>query len=191
LEWLILNEADLEQSSQKLDFAHVFENFYALYFFRKEMKIQKLIHQIKYNGNEALGVEFGRRLGLQIKEKNWNLDAIIPIPMHKKKEKKRGYNQANLIAQGCAEVLQIPVLNNLLFKVRNVKTQTKLNKLLRKINVENVFQISSNTTGYSYGHVLLVDDVLTTGATLTTCALKLKTELGIKKISAATLAIAN
>jgi predicted amidophosphoribosyltransferase len=82
-------------------------------------------------------------------------------------------------------------LNNLLFKVRNVKTQTKLNKLLRKINVENVFQISSNTTGYSYGHVLLVDDVLTTGATLTTCALKLKTELGIKKISAATLAIAN
>ena len=162
----------------------------ACYFFSKEGKVQHLIHELKYKGNADAGVFLGQELGKTIKEAPLfqGLDFLIPVPLHPKREKQRGYNQSMMIARGISDVTGIPVGAKFLFRSVDTATQTHKTKEERWLNVKDIFELR-NAEKLEGKNVLLVDDVLTTGATLEACALKLSTVQGIT-ISCATAACA-
>ena len=117
-----------------------------------------------------------------------NVDCIIPVPLHPKKERIRGFNQSMVFAQGLAKSMEIPVYNNVLVRITHTKTQTKKSRLDRVVNVGDKFQLKKPKK-VSGKHILIVDDVVTTGATLESCAVNFEGLEGVK-ISLATLAIA-
>ena len=155
--------------------------------FEKGGLFQKLIHQLKYKGVIEIGEILGKHLGMGLKNSIHipPLDYIIPVPLHKKKEKKRGYNQSYHIALGISKVMNVKLDTSSLERVIYRVSQTQLKREKRWENVQNNFK----TTGKKLigKHVLLVDDVLTTGATIEACCKALKQIEGIK-ISVATLA---
>lgn len=160
------------------------------FFFSKEGKVQHLIHELKYKGNDQAGLFLGQELGKTIKEAPLfeGLDFLIPVPLHPKREKERGYNQSMLIAQGISEVTGIAVGGDFLLRSINTSTQTHKSKEERWQNVKDIFELH-RADRLENKYVLLIDDVLTTGATLEACALKLSTIPGIV-ISCATAACA-
>lgn len=160
------------------------------FFFSKEGKVQHLIHELKYKGNDQAGLFLGQELGKTIKEAPLfeGLDFLIPVPLHPKREKERGYNQSMLIAQGISEVTGIAVGGGFLLRSINTSTQTHKSKEERWQNVKDIFELH-RADRLENKYVLLIDDVLTTGATLEACALKLSTIPGIV-ISCATAACA-
>lgn len=160
------------------------------YFFSKEGKVQHLIHELKYKGNEEAGVFLGQEIGKSIKEAPLfqGIDYLIPVPLHPKREKERGYNQSLLIAQGIHEATGIPIGKDYLFRTVNTATQTHKSKEDRWQNVKNIFTLRHGEQ-LEGKYVLLIDDVLTTGATLEACALALSKVSGIT-ISCATAACA-
>ncbi len=162
----------------------------ALYFFAKSGKVQHLIHELKYKGNEAAGLFLGRQLGESIKEAPLfqGIDIIIPVPLHPKREHKRGYNQALIISQGISEVTGIPIGDKYLVRTVYNETQTHKSFEERYHNVQGIFKVcfAEELKGK---HVLLVDDVLTTGATLESCVHELESIPDIT-ISVATAACA-
>lgn len=162
----------------------------ACFFFSKEGKVQRLIHELKYKGNADAGVFLGQELGKTIKEAPLfeGLDYLIPVPLHPKREKERGYNQSMMIARGVNEVTGIPVGDQYLFRSVNTATQTHKSKEERWQNVKDIFEVR-HAEQLEGKYVLLIDDVLTTGATLEACALKLSSVPGIT-IGCATAACA-
>ena len=162
----------------------------ACYFFSKEGKVQRLIHELKYRGNTEAGVFLGQELGKTLKDAPLFqcLDYLIPVPLHPKREKERGYNQSMMIAQGVHEVTGIPVGKEFLFRTVNTATQTHKSKEDRWQNVKDIFELR-HAERLEGKYVLLIDDVLTTGATLEACALTLSVVPGIT-ISCATAACA-
>ncbi len=162
----------------------------ACFFFSKEGKVQHLIHELKYKGNSEAGVFLGQELGKSIKEAPLfqGVDCLIPVPLHPKRERQRGYNQSLMIAQGLSEVTGIPVGDRFLVRSVNTATQTHKTKEERWQNVKDIFEVrfADQLEGK---YVLLIDDVLTTGATLEACAMKLAEVPGIV-ISCATAACA-
>ncbi len=166
---------------------------YATSFFsyKKGSRYQQLVHFIKYKGLKELGFETGRKFGLSLKdsEKFKKVDIIVPVPLHPKKEKKRGYNQSEWIAKGIAAVLNKPVSTKNMFRRIHTSTQTRKNRFDRWQNVEGIFDIHSPNE-YNEKHILLVDDVITTGSTLEACATQLLKIPGTK-VSIATLAYAD
>ena len=162
----------------------------ACYFFSKEGKVQHLVHELKYKGNADAGVFLGQELGKTIKEAPLfqGIDFLIPVPLHPKREKQRGYNQSMMIARGISEVTGIPVGAQFLFRSVDTATQTHKTKEERWLNVKDIFELR-NGEKLEGKNVLLVDDVLTTGATLEACALKLSGVSGIT-VSCATAACA-
>ena len=162
----------------------------ACFFFSKEGKVQRLIHELKYKGNADAGVFLGQELGKTIKEAPLfeGLDYLIPVPLHPKREKERGYNQSMMIAQGINEVTEIPIGDQYLVRSVNTATQTHKSKEERWQNVKDIFEVR-HAEQLEGKYVLLIDDVLTTGATLEACALKLSAVKGIT-ISCATAACA-
>ena len=149
--------------------------------------MQRLIHQLKYNGNIEVGHQLGQWLGLQLQKSNrFNIDALIPLPLYPSKEKKRGYNQATVLCEGIAEVMNIPILNNTVIRKRYTDTQTKKGRAERLKNVDRSFEVGE-PLALQQKHVLLVDDVITTGATLEACGLAIK-ETDNVRLSIATLA---
>jgi ComF family protein len=162
---------------------------YALFWFQKSGKVQQLLHNIKYKGEEELGIWAGQLLGehLRLASLNTAYEAVLAVPLHPKKERKRGYNQSALIAKGIAERLEIPFLN-ILQKTANITSQTHKHRLERFENVENTFSINQKEChAVKNRNVLIVDDVLTTGATLQSAC---NPVLDIAKtISVATLAV--
>jgi len=164
----------------------------SFYYFMKDSILQNLIHQIKYNSKKQLAFELGKQLALDLKKSKFytQIDCITFVPMHKKKEKKRGYNQSEWIAKGISDVLSISLMKNILIKYKNTKSQTKKNRKERLENVKNVFALNKTYQPYKNKHILIVDDVLTTGATLEACCIELL-KIPKVKISAVTLAIAS
>ena len=152
--------------------------------------MQHLIHELKYRGNMDAGVFLGQELGKTIQEAPLfqGLDFLIPVPLHPKREKERGYNQSLMIAQGVSETTGIPVGNGFLLRSVNTSTQTHKSKEERWRNVKDIFALR-RADQLEGKYVLLIDDVLTTGATLEACALTLSKVPGIT-ISCATAACA-
>jgi ComF family protein len=146
----------------------------AQYYFTKESLMQRLMHQFKYKGNKDLGLQLGRLMGMALKESNRfsNIEALIPLPLFSAKEKKRGYNQATVLCEGIAEILFLPVLKDITIRPQHTDTQTKKGRIERWKNIEGKFELV-NAAVIQNKHILLVDDVVTTGATLEACGSEL------------------
>ncbi len=167
------------------------ENGAAFYYFSKGGRVQHLIHNLKYNRKAAVGIELGNLYGKALKNSPLyqNIDIIIPVPLHPKKERKRGYNQSDMFAKGLASSLEVKWDRNILVRTKMTDTQTKKSRLERLENVQDVFKVN-NSDSLKNKHVLIVDDVLTTGATLEACAVKIL-EIPDTKVSLATIAFAS
>ncbi len=167
-----------------------FEKISSCMYFYKNSILQNLMHQIKYRQNKNLALNIGKIWGNHL----WNsgilqhIDAIIPIPLHPKKEHKRGYNQSVLLAQSISEISGIPLLTQKLIRLKDTDTQTKKSRHERLENMKDVF-VTKDESSLQHKHLLLIDDVLTTGATIEACSLELLKIEGVK-ISIATLAVA-
>ncbi|MDF2430708.1 MAG: hypothetical protein JWP44_339 [Mucilaginibacter sp.] len=166
------------------------EGAYALYYFTKGGKIQNLIHQFKYKGSKQIGNLLGAIAGEQLVTNNAfkNVDVIIPVPLHKKRMQQRGYNQSACFAEGLSDKLNIPVEENNLVRTIATETQTHRSRFARFENMQEVF-IIINPERLINKHVLLVDDIVTTGSTLEACGTQLLKIEGLK-LSIATIAYA-
>ncbi len=153
----------------------------ALYFFKKGGKVQHVIHQLKYNGIEETGTYLGESYGHDLLQSAFfkDVEVVIPVPLHKRKLRKRGYNQSELIAIGLSKAMQIPCDTKTLIRTTASKTQTKKSRFKRWENVKEIFTIT-NHEHLQGKHILLVDDVITTGATIEACARQLLTISGVK-----------
>ncbi|MCK6649934.1 MAG: ComF family protein [Bacteroidia bacterium] len=163
----------------------------AYYAFGKGGKVQHLIHQLKYNGKKEIGLTIGKLYGHELKQsrKYETVDTIIPVPLHDKKKKKRGYNQSEYFAEGLSKSLNISTDTTTLIRGNESETQTKKSKYSRWQNVESIFHVVEPGK-LENKHILLVDDVVTTGSTLEACALTLL-KIPNVKVSVATIAFAN
>lgn len=162
----------------------------SLFIYTKANKTQSLLKTIKYKRNEDLAVILGKELGSKISTKfpKQKIDYLLPVPLHKKKLKLRGFNQSEAIAIGIAQLLQIKVLKNTVIRIKNTRTQTRLDRVERWENVEEVFSVI-NKKEISGKRIALIDDVLTTGATLGNLALLLR-KYHAREIHIFTLAVA-
>lgn len=151
--------------------------------------VQELIHNLKYRGHKEIGIFLGEWLGAELSEITTfqEIDTVVPVPLHKKKLRSRGFNQVEGFGKELAKSLNAEYVNNVLLKVTASKTQTLKKRLSRWGSIEESF-IVKNPEVLNNKHILLVDDLITTGATLEACALKLQEIEGIK-ISIATMAI--
>lgn len=140
---------------------------YALFYYNKYSPYRKLIYAVKYLSYRKLGRYLGRLLGERIKGK-CQADCIVPVPLHKKRERKRGFNQAHEIACGVSEVLGIEILDGVVVRIKNNVSQAGKNAVERQQNVEDIFKLR-DVQKIAGRHVLLLDDVITTGATLKSC----------------------
>lgn len=138
-------------------------------FYTKDSSAQSIIHNLKYHSRPEVGTFMGRLAGNALADFYADVDLIVPVPLHPKKLKKRGYNQSEMIARGLSEIIGKPLALDALFKNKITKTQTKKNKEERFLNVRGSFSVK-NAEMLENKHILLVDDVLTTGATLEACA---------------------
>lgn len=163
----------------------------AYYHFVKEGKVQELIHQFKYKGQKEVGQTVGKHFAHELNAANWlnHIDVIIPVPLHAEKYKKRGYNQSDYFAKGISEVAQKPVSLESLIRTSVSETQTRKSRYSRWKNVETIFNVPE-PEAIRGKHILLVDDVVTTGSTLEACVQKL---LGVSetRVSIATMAYAS
>ena len=140
------------------------------FYFSKGQLIQHLIHQLKYNNNREIGYYLGEITGNSLLKSNRfsNIDYLIPLPLYADKEFKRGYNQAEIICRGMQTTTQIPVMVNNVVRQRPTETQTRKHRAERWQNVAGSFTIK-NPAALTGKNILLVDDVITTGATLEAC----------------------
>lgn len=169
------------------------ESATTLMVYGKETVPQKIIHEIKYHGAKELAQSMGRMLGRQMKGGRFSsVDMIVPVPLHPKRLKWRGYNQSEWIAKGLSEELGVPVRSDLVERVVETSTQTNKNAEERWSNVKGIFALRQevSTEGFKDHHLLIVDDVITTGSTLMACAAAFS-HVDNVKISAASLAAVN
>lgn len=160
-------------------------------YFTPDGLLQHLLHGLKYDNKKYIGTYLGKQLAYDLVQIDWQrgIDAIVPVPLHPDKEALRGYNQSQLLAEGMAEVWGIPMWNDVLKRVKNTETQTQKTREERIENMQGAFEAVA-TEKIQGKHLLLIDDVLTTGATLEACANALKTTPNVK-ISIATVGIAS
>lgn len=157
----------------------------AAYYFTKDSLLENLVYQLKYRGNKNIGVYLGKLMGelLQESKQFQSVDAIIPLPLNKRREKKRGYNQATALANGMCSVWNKPLFDKAVLRNVHTETQTKKDRLSRWENMQGVFAIAQ-PEALQGKHLLLIDDVVTTGASLETCGIE------ILKVNSTTLSIA-
>jgi ComF family protein len=162
----------------------------AFFYFHKGSKFRHLIHKLKYGNRPDIGLELGRMFGAEIAESFFkNTDFIVPVPLHATKKRLRGYNQSEVIATGLSEGLGKPMLNRILERHVFTETQTKKTLEERHENVREAFRVI-DPEKIKGKHILLVDDVVTTGSTLIACTDELLKTEGVK-VSVAALAFAD
>ena len=166
------------------------ENGTALLRFEKKGITQELIHQLKYKEQQQVGTFLGTWLGIELaKCKDYsNIDIVIPVPLHKKRLRSRGFNQVTKFGKEIATALNASYVDDVLIKITNTTSQVTKNRFSRWTGKNDLFALS-NTQKIVGKHILLVDDIITTGATLEACILELNKAQNIK-ISIATMAIA-
>jgi len=162
----------------------------AMLYFKKGTKVQNLIHGLKYDGKTEIGIRLGKLLAKKLSQSELyaDIDIVIPVPLHQKKLRLRGYNQSEYIATGLAEDLGVSVSTKNLLRNKSTETQTKKARYTRFENMQDVFSVIKPEE-LADKHILLVDDVITTGATLEACGNVLLNH-GIKKLSIAAIAFA-
>jgi len=160
----------------------------ALFYFRKGGKIQEVIHNIKYRGQGETAILLGQLLGQRLLESPYfnTIDEIIPVPLHPKRQSRRGYNQAALLAEGIGQVISRPLNNQSLIRKKSTASQTTKSRFIRHQSIQDVFGLHA-LARLENKHILLVDDVMTTGATLEACGQILLNQK-IRQLSIATLA---
>lgn len=163
----------------------------SMLFYKKGDSVQRILHSLKYKGNKEIGNFLGEIYGRQLRQSPYfqSVDCIIPIPLHPKKMKIRGYNQSEWIAKGLSTSMDIPYLTDVLIRSEFTETQTKKSRFNRWENVKEVFAVD-NVETVKGKHILLCDDVLTTGATTEAAISKLLTISDVR-VSVVTLACAN
>lgn len=159
------------------------------YYFNHDSLLHKLVLQFKYQGRKDIGVFLGKLMMSQfiLSARFKNIDLIIPLPLNKQKELARGYNQSQILAEEISEALHIPVISSAVTRKKFTETQTKKSRIDRWENMQNIFDIGDPSL-LQNKHILLVDDIITTGATLEGCGLEILNVPGTK-LSIATLAI--
>jgi len=162
----------------------------AMLYFKKGTKVQNLIHGLKYDGKTEVGVTLGKLLAKKLSQNELypDIDLVIPVPLHQKKMRTRGYNQSEYIAAGLAEELGVTVSSKILLRNKSTESQTKKARYTRYENMQDVFSVIKREE-LADKHILLIDDVITTGATLEACGNVLLNH-GIKKLSVAAIAFA-
>ena len=160
----------------------------AFYYFNKGNRAQKLVHQLKYKGRKDIGVFLGEKYGILLRQSSHfeTVDLILPVPLHKKKRMQRGYNQSEEFAKGLSATMKIPFDPYALYRCKATETQTRKSRYRRWQNVEEMFAVK-DPVQLEGKHILLVDDVITTGATLEACIQTLISIPGVK-VSVAAIA---
>jgi ComF family protein len=175
----------------------------AQYYFTKDSLLQHLVHQLKYKGNKELGVQLGRMMGDALKRSGrfaagsiaptlrsgQLIDLLVPLPLFPARERKRGYNQSAVLCEGMAEALHVPIGHDIIFRPKHTETQTRKGRIERWKNIEGKFLLV-DPIAITGKHVLLVDDVITTGATLESCGSALL-QAHDTRLSIACLCVAN
>ncbi|MEZ0543029.1 ComF family protein [Fibrella arboris] len=162
---------------------------YAYAYFTKKSMVQKLIHQLKYRGKRDLGLQLGRWCGQELSELKgvaMRADLLVPVPIHPLRRRQRGYNQSEWIAEGLSQSMGILTRSDVMERTHFVSSQTRKNRIERWDNVANVFKVA-RPEAVRDQHIIIVDDVLTTGATLEACIVQLR-EAGAATVGVITLA---
>ena len=147
-----------------------------MFYYSKYSRYKQLIHEVKYHSHRLLGRHLGRMLGMRLAGR-CEADCIVPVPLHPKRERARGFNQALEIARGVSEVTGMEVMEDVLVRVKDNVSQTGKNATERRENVAGIFE-ARNVARIRGRHVLLLDDVITTGATVGACLRVLEQEEG-------------
>jgi ComF family protein len=160
----------------------------AQYYFTKHAALRQILHQFKYKGRRQLGIYLGRMMGESLQQSNRfsGIEALVPLPLFASKEKRRGYNQATVLCEGIAQIIKVPVFKDVVARISDTDTQTHKNRMERWQNINGKFELKDSNL-LQHKHVMLVDDVITTGATLDACATALLQAEDIR-ISVAALA---
>jgi len=168
----------------------IVDRFVPLYYFEKGKVLQHLAHGLKYDEITSFGVELGSMIGISLRDQDVGAGLIIPVPLNKRKERERGYNQSDYIARGVADVLHLPVLPHAVKRVKYTVTQTHLNADQRKENVADAFIVRDrDRRAIRDATILLVDDIITTGSTIQEIGRVLK-DHGARTIIAASAGLA-
>jgi len=158
--------------SQKLKGRFEFQNANSLLYFNADGQVQQILHQIKYFKNEYLAEYMGKLMGERLKESYQNVDVVIPVPLHKRRREERGFNQSERIGSGLVQALQVDLAPHFAHRIVNTPSQTNKNRSQRIENVKNAFEWKKLTNT----NILLLDDVITTGATLDSLVNAMPTE---------------
>ncbi len=161
----------------------------SFFYFNKGSAYQPLIHKLKYSGRSDIGIEMGKAFGSELRKSVFALtDLIIPVPLHPKKLKARGYNQSEMIARGLSMTMNLPINTQALIRTESTGTQTRKSRFDRFSNVEGKFVVKE-TVELAGKHIIIADDVVTTGSTLEACATAILAVRGTR-VSILTLAVA-
>ena len=166
------------------------ERVAALFYYESHAEPANILYQLKYEDHPEIGETMGRMMGREFGHSGFfeGIDAIVPVPLARKRERQRGYNQSFMLARGISEVTGLPVYRKVVARTTFTKSQTQIGRLERLENVKGVFQLR-DADAIRGKHLLLVDDVVTTGATMTACSQELQ-KAGDVRISVASLAFA-
>jgi ComF family protein len=143
----------------------------SLFFFRKGSDYRTIIHKLKYKGKYNIGLRLGEELGIHLANSPLykDISMLVPVPLHPAKERSRGYNQSELIASGMSKIMNLPLGKGNLIRTKFTETQTRKRIVERWENVQSVFDVRDKSS-FNGEHIMLVDDVITTGSTIGACA---------------------
>jgi Predicted amidophosphoribosyltransferases len=187
---LTKNHSLYQETRTKLLAEGCIDDLISCYVFEREGPFQHITHALKYQEYKSFGVELGKQIGGLVRDWNVEADIIVPVPLHRIKHRERGYNQSEFIAQGIASIIGKPIIVNAVRRTRHTQTQTKLNLEERYKNMKDAFETLPGASKKFYGKTcLLVDDVITSGATTNSCAREILAA-SAKSIIAASAALA-